>query len=340
MAVRATNKLPPRPASRNEFSVAILCDLPTSADAVSALFDHYWNEEEHSDGSLFDKAPGDTNFYSMGVIGHHNVVLAHKPTMGISSAASAAHACKMSFPNIELAVVVGICGIVPGSDNKERLLGDVVISDAIKQLDFGRGRMEDYERKSKIFDIHARPPFEIRSFLAKFQSLRYRQRLQDKITQYLNILGQNDTLHAQYPGREHDKLFEPEYTHKDRRKSCDELGCNGDLVVRQRLLTDLDSPTQVVVDDPTPDIHIGTIASSDTLIKSGKERDIIANQETVIAFDMAAAGALDFFPGVVIKGACDYADGHGSKMWQQYAAAVAAACLKGFLQMWKPLGST
>jgi hypothetical protein len=38
----------------------------------------------------------------------------------------------------------------------------------------------------------------------------------------------------------------------------------------------------------------------------------------------------------VIKGACDYADSHKNKVWQRYAAATAAACMKAFLDNWVP----
>ena len=41
------------------------------------------------------------------------------------------------------------------------------------------------------------------------------------------------------------------------------------------------------------------------------------------------------FPAsLIIKGVCDYADGHRSKKWQNYAAATAAAVTKGFLDNW------
>ncbi|KAL2138812.1 hypothetical protein VTI28DRAFT_6195 [Corynascus sepedonium] len=66
-------------------------------------------------------------------------------------------------------------------------------------------------------------------------------------------------------------------------------------------------------------------------MKSGEDRDNIARQEGLIAFEMEGAGVWDSFPCVMIKGACDYADSHKSKAWQRYAAATAAACTKAFL---------
>ncbi|KAE8139545.1 hypothetical protein BDV38DRAFT_280898 [Aspergillus pseudotamarii] len=43
---------------------------------------------------------------------------------------------------------------------------------------------------------------------------------------------------------------------------------------------------------------------------------------------MEAAGLMDNFPCLVIRGICDYADSHKNKDWQEYAAATAAAYAK------------
>ncbi|KAF5234014.1 hypothetical protein FANTH_12345 [Fusarium anthophilum] len=71
-------------------------------------------------------------------------------------------------------------------------------------------------------------------------------------------------------------------------------------------------------------------------MESGEHRDRIAAAKGVIAFEVGGAGVWDSFPCVIIKGACDYADGHRhkSKVWQRYSAATAAACAKAFLSFW------
>jgi nucleoside phosphorylase len=43
---------------------------------------------------------------------------------------------------------------------------------------------------------------------------------------------------------------------------------------------------------------------------------------------MEGAGIVNSFPCLVIRGICDYADSHKNKIWQKYAAAVAAAYAK------------
>ncbi len=46
--------------------------------------------------------------------------------------------------------------------------------------------------------------------------------------------------------------------------------------------------------------------------------------------------SVDSFPCIVIRGICDYADSHKNKMWQEYAAAVAAALARELLEHVQP----
>jgi hypothetical protein len=48
---------------------------------------------------------------------------------------------------------------------------------------------------------------------------------------------------------------------------------------------------------------------------------------------MEAAGLMNDFPCLVIRGICDYADSHKNKTWQPYAAATAAAYAKAILSL-------
>ena len=67
---------PSQPRDRTDFEIAIICALPLEASAVSALFDKRW------DDWTYGKTSRDSNAYSTGVIGRHNVVLVHMPNMG------------------------------------------------------------------------------------------------------------------------------------------------------------------------------------------------------------------------------------------------------------------
>ncbi|ERF68870.1 hypothetical protein EPUS_04522 [Endocarpon pusillum Z07020] len=48
---------------------------------------------------------------------------------------------------------------------------------------------------------------------------------------------------------------------------------------------------------------------------------------------MEAAGLMNDFPCLVIRGICDYADSHKNKRWQPYPAAVASAYMKELLMV-------
>ncbi|KAH6975384.1 hypothetical protein BKA56DRAFT_489658 [Ilyonectria sp. MPI-CAGE-AT-0026] len=317
---------PLRPTSRLGFEIAIICALTIEANAVDALFDCYWD----NNGPPYDKAYGDPNAYSTGSIGRHNVVLAHMPGMGKANGAAVAANCRSSFPNIRLALVVGVCGAAPfvRGNKDEIVLGDVIISASVVQYDLGRRLPERFVRKDTLSDSLGRPPTEIRSLLAKLKGIRHHKELKDQMARCLGELQKEPKLKAEYPGIKYDRLFDAAYRHVSDGETCEACGCNGQLISRTRL--NQDSP------QPQPEVHVGMIASGDTVMKAGKERDDLARLEGVIGFEMEGAGVWDSFPCLVIKGACDYADSHKTKAWQNYAAATAAVCAKAFLSHWVP----
>ncbi|KAL6357030.1 hypothetical protein LRP88_10647 [Fusarium phalaenopsidis] len=186
-----------RPTDRCGFETAIICALTLEADAVEALFDYHWDE----DVTLYGKAPGDPNAYSTGVMGRHNVVLAYMSGMGKSAAASVAASCRMSFPNIKLAILVGVCGAVPfipGTDDRVNL-GDVIVSDGVVQYDFGRQLPERFERKDTLLESLGRPNPEIRSTLNKLKGIRGMRGMKRNMARYLRDLGEERGLEARHP---------------------------------------------------------------------------------------------------------------------------------------------
>lgn len=348
-AFLAINNILQRPLHRRDFKIAILCALPLEASAVQALFDVCWNDVDYG------KAPGDRNWYMTGRIGRHNVVLTHMPGMGKGVAASVAASFRSSYPGIQLALVVGICGGVPfvKEEEKEIVLGDVVISEGVVQYDFGRRFPDTFVRKDNIRDNLGRPNLEIRSFLAMLKTIMGRQRLQDRTSYHLSVLC--DKAGIVYPGVDKDQLFDSSYRHKHQDlpacelctncternnfvcykalgSTCQQLRCDEKMVLPRRRHIVASSGDR---DALNPIVHFGLIASGDTVVKSGQERDEIAAREAVIAFDTeGVAGVWDNFPCVVIKGVCHYADGHKNEEWQSYAGATAAACMKAFLEQW------
>ncbi|KAJ5915597.1 hypothetical protein N7466_011530 [Penicillium verhagenii] len=332
-----------RPRSRDDFEVAIICALPREASAVHAHFEKHWED----DGGIYTygKQHNDKNSYSVGSIGGHNVVLAHQERMGPVPAAKVATMCSMSFTNIKLALVVGICGGVPSpTPNEEILLGDVVISKGIVHYTFGRQDSDQFRRKATVEDQPGRPSGEILSLLVRLETDMHRRTLQTTIAGYLDDLdyGAHGTTKICYPGNGQDKLFEAKYCHRHqdesticptcvdgicdiaRKSGCEKLKCDQQRLVRRSRQNQKNRPL----------VHFGLIASGETVLKSGIKREAIADEAKVIAFEMEGAGVWDSIPCVVIKGVCDYADSHKNKIWQDYAAMTAAASAKAFLQHW------
>lgn len=68
-------------------------------------------------------------------------------------------------------------------------------------------------------------------------------------------------------------------------------------------------------------------------MKHGSTRDRIASELGILCFEMEAAGLMDSFPCLVIRGISDYAVSHKNHQWREYAAATAAAYAKeAFIQ--------
>ncbi|KAJ5769462.1 hypothetical protein N7520_004021 [Penicillium odoratum] len=325
---------PVTPRGRKDFSVAIICALEVESDAVELLFDHIWD----ANGDRYGKAHDDTNSYRTGAIGNHNVVLAYMTGMGKVQAATVAKSCRSSFPCIRIALIVGICGGVPGSIEGGMFLGDIIISDEILPYDFGKrfpGTFK-YRETASCSTVSS----EVQAFLRKLRSPKGREHLISRTEHHLDALRTRSSDYSR-PSRQTDLLFEPNYHHKHHETSqcktcgkpksckkaqkatCKDLKCDVEkLVVRSRSSQRKFS------------IHFGRIASGDTVMKSGMDRDRIADKEKVIAFEMEGAGIAGIMPFIVIKGVCDYADSHKNKIWQKHAAGAAASCMKSMLEQW------
>ena len=71
-------------------------------------------------------------------------------------------------------------------------------------------------------------------------------------------------------------------------------------------------------DDPT--IHYGLIASGNQLMKDAVIRAKLSAENGVLCFEMEAAGLMNNFPCLVIRGIFNYSDSHNNEEWEGYAA--------------------
>ena len=319
--------------------------MPREYDALSLVLDESsWAED------------GDST-HRTARIGKHHIVVALLSGMGKASAASTAAAIRLRYPFVRLVFLVGICGGVPHSGAEEILLGDVVISNAIVQYDFGRQYPNKFEPKDGPQNTMAKPDKDFRTLLVQFETADGRQWLRQRTADFLQQLQatatrKNHGAKYDYPGTAEDKLFSPSYRHKHhlsptcicktcetesdpvcadaKESSCDNLRCDEQhLVPRERLKLERDLDGGKAQE---PAIHIGPVGSGDMVIKSGEHRDGIAQPHRIVAFEMEGAGVSEEIPCVVVKGVCDYADCHKNKKWQDFAAATAASALKAVLE--------
>ncbi|KAF1347490.1 hypothetical protein BDV97DRAFT_269757, partial [Delphinella strobiligena] len=61
-----------------------------------------------------------------------------------------------------------------------------------------------------------------------------------------------------------------------------------------------------------------------------------AADKGTLCFEMEAAGLINHFPCLIIRGICDYTDSHKNNEWQGYAAMTAAVYAKDLLNRMVP----
>lgn len=301
-----------------QYTVGWICALETEYVAARAFLD-----KKHARPETL--SPNDNNHYTLGEIGGHQVVIAVLPDgeYGTSSAAGVARDMLHSFPNIRFGLMVGIGGGVPLTHDIR--LGDIIVSSPRN----GRGGLLQYDFGKELQgqDFHQagflnQPPPILRTAVSGLQA-QYEEEGHQLKESIRTVLEGNKRLRRKYerPPIESDRLYESHVAHSDPQASCGEL-CDSSKLIRRPRRTDEN-------DDPA--IHYGLIASGDRVIKDALFRDKLAVAQDVLCLEMEAAGLINHFPCLVIRGVCDYADSHKSKEWQGYAAMTAAAYAKDLL---------
>ncbi|KAF7188221.1 Ankyrin-3 [Pseudocercospora fuligena] len=310
--------MPPKKALEHAsfYTVGWIAALAHERAAALMLLD-----ERHERPSDFVKNESDQNSYSWGQIGAHKIVIASLPAgkYGLVSAADTASGLRASLPHIRIGLLVGIGAGIPGEHIKPDgqialkrniLLGDVVVgipdgtNGGVVQYDLykAKGEAGGFERKGFL---NAAPG----ALLGAVAALQAEHEIgASQLNTFLEVFKSNAKTRTQYgyPGSAKDHI-------------------------RAYLQTKATGEVRMEVA-----IHYGTIISGNTLVKSAVDRDVIVTQlelENIrpLCLEMEAAGMMNSFPCIVIRGVCDYADEHKNDEWQRYAAATAAAYAKELL---------
>ncbi|KAK4072353.1 hypothetical protein Trihar35433_4417 [Trichoderma harzianum] len=259
----------------------------------------------------------------------------------------------LHFPSIKFGLMVGIGG---GIAPKVRL-GDVVVSvptgryPGVVQWDYGKA-----EKGGEFKQIGSlnNPPALLRTALTK---LRTENELSgSRIPEYLDELSQRwPRLVSKYTWSE--SLIDPLHASDSHgsRKAALSIFLNMILSLLKWLfgLWAISPSDHGIERGPNlrpsvadggerklieTRVHYGLIASGNQVIKDAEFRDRLDQRYdgNVLCVEMEAAGLMNNFPCMVIRGICDYADSQKNKDWQEYAAAVAAAFAKELLHYIQP----
>ncbi|PWY81729.1 hypothetical protein BO94DRAFT_148466 [Aspergillus sclerotioniger CBS 115572] len=242
--------------------------------------------------------PHDHNTYIFGSIHGHRIVIACLPAgvYGTTSAATLATEVRTSFPSLRFGLMVGVGG---GVRHAGVQLGDVVVSKpsreygGVIQYDYGKAVAGGEWEHTGMLN---KPPTVLLTAIARLQA-----------------------AHLQRPNRVSEIAAEVLAAHP------------GMVPTFGRPIPSEDGVTEEF--STGCKIHYGLIASGNKVVKDEKLRDEIAHRFGILCFEMEAAGLMDNFPCLVVRGICDYADSQKNKDWQGYASLTAAVYAKELLEV-------
>ncbi|KAM0347574.1 hypothetical protein ACHAP4_011295 [Fusarium culmorum] len=309
-----------------KYTVGWICAVTTEFVAARAFFD-----EKHDQLETIDD--NDNNNYALGKIGKHNVAMAVLPKAeyGTTSAATVARDMLRSFPNIRFGLMVGIGGGAPSAKHDIRL-GDVVVSargngkGGVFQYDYGKAIQEHAFVTTGSLN---QPPQLLLTALSGLEA-EYELEGHQLSAHIDRVLEQWPRLRQKYsrPPPDSDRLYRSDVIHPDSPDECGDV-CSDDPVC----LVDRKERSE---HEDNPAIHYGLAASANQLMKDALARDQLAASMDVLCFEMEAAGLMNHFPCLAIRGICDYSDSHKNKEWQGFAAMMAAAYAKDLLRQIPP----
>jgi nucleoside phosphorylase len=344
-----------------EYSVGWICVQQPEFVAARAMLD-----AEH--GVPASRNAADSNSYFLGSIGDHKVVIACLPAgaPGAASAATVAANMQRTFREVRVGLLVGVGSGAPSAADDIRL-GDVVVGIPTNEtggvIQFGLAPQDDNVdgddrscsssggdgdgygcRRSQFVRTRClnAPP---RALLSALNVLEAEHALNgSRACEYLAQAAQRSPRRKSHftapvacssgggggdegeKREEMDRLYQANNSHVSGSSSNVICGSCAVSMLVQRPRRDSEGPV----------VHYGVIASGDQEIECGIARDLAEKTLGAICFEREAAGLMDNFPCLVIRGICDYADTHKSVMWQGYAAATASTYAKELLECTPP----
>lgn len=275
-----------------DYTVGWVCALPVELAAAQLMLDERHPDLKRDPTNIHD------HLYVLGSINGHNVAIGCLPAgqTGNNSAAVVATQMLATFRKIRFGLMVGIGGGVPSASSDVRL-GDVVVSQpsgifgGVVQYDMGKETRDGFVRIGSLNT----PPQTLLNALSRIQGNEWLGT--SGLTNHARKLGGSKFQRSRAGP---DILYEATYDHEGpQSQRCAE--CSADRIeIREPRV----AGEEVMV-------HYGTIASGNKVMKNASERDKASAQlGGVLCFEMEAAGLMNTFPCLVIRGICDYSDTH------------------------------
>ena len=156
------------------YTVGWIAALPIDRAAATAMLD-----ERHEKPRNFVQHQSDTNSYTWGRMGEHNVVIASLAAgvYGTTSAATTASNLLSSLPQIRIGLLVGIGGGIARPDQgRDIRLGDIVVSQpdgasgGVIQYDLAKAKSNDKRERKDFLNM---PPQVLLQALSNLRSEHY-----------------------------------------------------------------------------------------------------------------------------------------------------------------------
>jgi nucleoside phosphorylase len=307
-----------------DYYIGWVCALPKEMTAALSMLD-----EEHP---ILGKQQHDNNNYALGRIHNHNVVIACMPAGadGLVNAANVARDMARTFPALRVCLMVGIGGGIPNLEKGVDVrLGDIVVSQpdgtwgGVVQYD--KGKAESVGKFVLKGQLNQPPPVLLQT-LSRLKAEHDRR--DNWVSYYMKEAIERN------PKMEKTGYIIPTDPDHLYCRECDEdiesltVDCTVNHKVRDKR------------SDSSPVIHYGIVASANQVVKDATIRDDLRSQFGALCVEMEAAGLMNHFPCLVIRGVCDYADSHKNDAWHPYAAMTAAAYAKEFLYYASPVDAS
>lgn len=281
--------------------IGIVTALPEEFATMCAVLD---NLQEYSPRS--SKQLSGERFFTGTITGSnetvHYIVLYLLPEYGNNMASIFTTKMLQFFPHIESLIMVGIAGGVPSVEH----IGDVVVStEGVFQYDYGKNETERFIMRDRgtPCSMFLKEAVRYMAATGMLSSNRWHDRVKyisDKLSPTIAIT-----------------------------KSEIESFYAKDQITG--VYTRIERPGATL-----PSVHYGRIASANCVQKDPNKRDMLYEQEKVLAIEMEAAGIKDASRTsntgyLVVRGICDFCDDEKDDVAHVYAAVTASAYVAGLL---------